>query len=73
MITKWVRAFKDDCTSVKDVKQRRSQFVITEGFVLKIDEKVRENRCFMTSSLPDLFIKRQESILYKTKQKRLNY
>ncbi|GBO31710.1 hypothetical protein AVEN_261240-1 [Araneus ventricosus] len=46
MVRKWVRQFNDGRTSAHDEARSGRPFVVNDGLVAKVNEKIRENRRF---------------------------
>ncbi|GBM76118.1 hypothetical protein AVEN_205233-1 [Araneus ventricosus] len=46
IVRKWVRQFNDGRTNVQDESRSGRPFVVNDGLVAKVNEKMRENRRF---------------------------
>lgn len=55
MVQHWVRASKDGHTNVHHEERSGRCLIITDNLVKKVDEKVRENRCFTILLLSNEF------------------
>ncbi|GBM32492.1 hypothetical protein AVEN_156589-1 [Araneus ventricosus] len=73
MVTKWVIEFKDVLTNVHDEERSGLPSVSTEGWVQKVEGKVRDNRRFTISSLSNKFPQVSRSVLYGFVTEHLNY
>ncbi|GBM75327.1 hypothetical protein AVEN_144153-1 [Araneus ventricosus] len=73
MVRKWVRQFNDGRTNVHDEARSGRPFVINDGLVAKMNEKIRENRRFTIRMLFDEFPQISKTVLHEIVTNRLNY
>ncbi|GBM93947.1 hypothetical protein AVEN_66608-1 [Araneus ventricosus] len=55
MVRKWVRQFNDGRTNVHDGARSGRPFVVDDGLVAKVNEKIRKNKRFTIRMLCDEF------------------
>ena len=72
MIWKWVRVFKDGYMNVYHMEQSGGTSFIAEDLVQKVDEKIKNNRCFTISSSNE-FLQVLRSVLCEIVTRCLHY
>ncbi|GBN35367.1 hypothetical protein AVEN_205533-1 [Araneus ventricosus] len=73
MVRKWVRQFNDGRTNVHDEARSGRHSVVNGGLVVKVNEKIRENRRFTIRILFDDFPQISKTVLHEIVTNRLNY
>ncbi|GBM73899.1 hypothetical protein AVEN_217240-1 [Araneus ventricosus] len=73
MVRKWVRQFNDGRTIVHDEARSGRPFVVNDGLVAKVNEKIRENRQFTIRMLYVEFPQISKTVLHEIVTNRLNY
>ncbi|GBN97838.1 hypothetical protein AVEN_172396-1, partial [Araneus ventricosus] len=73
MVRKWVRQINDGRTNGHDEARSGRPFVVNDGLVSKVNEKIRENRRFTIRMLCDEFPQILTTVLRKNVTNRLNY
>ncbi|GBL75399.1 hypothetical protein AVEN_194591-1 [Araneus ventricosus] len=71
MVRKWVRQFNDGRTNVHDEARSGRSSVVND--VVKVNEKIRENRRFTIRMLFDEFPQISKTVLLESVTNRLNY
>ncbi|GBN53302.1 hypothetical protein AVEN_246402-1 [Araneus ventricosus] len=65
MVRKWVRQFNDGRTNVHDEARSGRPFVVNDGLVAKVNEKIRENRRFTIRMLCDELPQISKTVLHE--------
>ncbi|GBM94897.1 hypothetical protein AVEN_89818-1 [Araneus ventricosus] len=73
MVRKWVRQFNDGRTNVHDEARSWRPSVVNDGFMAKVNEKIRENSRFTIRMLCDEFPQISKTVLHEIVTNRLNY
>ncbi|GBN38112.1 hypothetical protein AVEN_100187-1 [Araneus ventricosus] len=73
MVRKWVRQFNDGRTNVHDEARSGRPFVVNDGLVAKVNEKIRENKRFTIRMLFDEFPQISKTVLHEIVTSSLNY
>ncbi|GBN45960.1 hypothetical protein AVEN_111483-1 [Araneus ventricosus] len=73
MVRKCVRQFNDGSINVHDKARSGRPFVVNDGLVAKVNEKIRENRRFTIRILFDEFPQISKTVLHEIVTNRLNY
>ncbi|GBL78674.1 hypothetical protein AVEN_65245-1 [Araneus ventricosus] len=63
----------DGCTNVHDEARSGRPSLVNDGFVAKMNEKIRENRRFTIRMLFDEFPQISKTVLHEIVTNRLNY
>ncbi|GBO10410.1 hypothetical protein AVEN_158141-1, partial [Araneus ventricosus] len=71
MVRKWVRQFNDGRTNVHNEARSGRPFVVNDGLVAKVNEKIRENRRFTIRMLCDEFPQISKIVLHEIVTNRL--
>jgi len=66
MVRKWVRMFNEGQDNLHDETQSRHSSLVNDDLVHKVNERVRDNRCFTISDLSLHFPQISRTLLYDT-------